>query len=379
MKTFITAVITACLAAAIILGVGYFIFQARVSQLETTINELANRPGNGANLPPLSGNTNGTTDNTNQLATPGNMNQPITPGNTNQPITPTDTNQPQNPTGDILDHAVFVTSSTDPTNFPDVAEPTFLKGSVPEILVLTQDCAAGNAGDVLMYFPSFETFTGPGGEQLVMAKSTDSGKTWSARQSVTFTNKVNSGAAVDPSAVQLDDGTIRLYYYGPSAPIGSVPSDPANEQGEHSFYSAVSDDGINFTGDAGVRFAKSKVTDPDVIYHQGRWLMYYSLGQTSGIASSADGLAFEDTELSWNGGGVPGAYVDPANYVHLYGCSKGGIQTASSIDGVTFTDEPEIALSTTEVTTICDPSPARLDDGTILMTYKKVLQSDTEE
>lgn len=369
MKTILTAVITALIVTALASGVTYFIMQKQIGQLQSDVAAIQNRQPLNGNLPSL--NSDGQNNQTGQTTQPGDTTNKLNDqsGNTQQ------IGGNQQPGGDILDHAVFITSSTDPTNFPDVADPIFEKGSVPEILVLTQDSAAGEAGDVLLYFPSFENQgeAGSGSENMVLAKSTDGGTTWSDRQAITITDKPNEGGLVDPSVVQLDDGRIRMYYFGPYFAPGTAPSDPAKVEGDHAIYSIISDDGINFTGESGERFAAEKLTDPEVIYHQGRWLMYYSLGQITGIASSADGLTFEDTELSWSGGGIPGAYVDPADYVHLYGCKQNAIMTETSTDGVTFTGETETALTAVEETTICDPSPAQLEDNTILMTYKKVL------
>ncbi len=357
MKTFIIALITALLVSALALGLGYYIFQSQLNSLQQDIDQIENsRP-----IKP------------NQLNNENPTNT-ATPDTKNSELTNTTTPNPAN--NEISKHAVFVTSSEDPNNFPDVSEATFLKGSVPEAVALTQTSAAGNAGDVLVYFPSFENLTqaGSGSENMVLAKSTDGGKTWSDQQAISITDKANEGGLVDPSVVQLDDGRIRMYYFGPYFAPGTTPSDPAKAEGNHTIYSIISDDGINFTGETGERFAAEKLTDPEVIYHQGRWLMYYSLGQTTGIASSTDGLTFEKTEFSWNGGGIPGAYVDPANYVHLYGCKQNAIMTVSSVDGVTFDDEPVTALSSTDTTMICDPSPVRLADGIILMIYKKIVE-----
>lgn len=350
MKILLGMLLTLAILVCLV-GIGWtswqsYILDQRLSSLEVKFENLPLPTGN---VQKLGENKNvvGTTNNTNVV-------------------------QPPNNTGanDIRDHAVFVTSSTNPDSFTDTSTATFLHGSVPEIVALTQTTAAGDAGDLLMYFPSFENFTGPGTENIVMAKSTDAGKTWSERTTIVIADKVNQGAAVDPSVIQLEDGSLRLYYFGPSGPVGG---DPAADTGDHIIYSAVSDDGINFSAEAGERVAAERITDPDVIYHLGRWLMYISVGQSTDIYASTDGLTFERTAFSWSGGGVPGAYVDEDDVVHLYGCSKAGIVTQTASDGVTFepTTQPVTALQTTGM--ICDPSPVLLDDGTIVMAYKKIV------
>jgi hypothetical protein len=271
---------------------------------------------------------------------------------------------------DITKHSVYVTSSMNPKTFADVTTPTFEKASVPDAVLLTQDSGAGDAGDLLMYFPSFENFTGNGSEQIAYARSTDNGETWSERQMITLSGKQNDGAAVDPSLVQLSDGRLRMYFYGADSTFG----DPAATTGNHNIYSAVSSDGEHFTVEDGIRVGLPQITDPEVVYLNDHWVMYISKGTESLIATSKDGLAFTVSDQTWNGGGVPGAYVDDSDIVHVYGCGTNGIMTQISTDGITFTGSATSALRATgtEPKAICDPSPVQLFDGTVLMVYKKV-------
>lgn len=270
---------------------------------------------------------------------------------------------------DVRAHDVYVTRSDDPTSFPDSTELVFDQGSVPEAVLLTQTSAAGKAGDLLMYFPSFKNFSQAGDEKIMAAKSTDNGATWEELGLITITNALDGVTAVDPSLVQLADGRLRLYFFGSTVVIG----DPAKIGGEHNIYSAISEDGLTFTMEDGVRYAQEQITDPDVIYlpAYGTWLMYVSEGPQTLIITSNDGLEWFDTEFSWDGGGVPGAYVDDNNVVHLYGCGQGGIMTETSVDGIIFDGTSTTALTASDQSIICDPSPVLLGDDSVLMVYKK--------
>lgn len=262
---------------------------------------------------------------------------------------------------DVRQHDVYVTRSDDSTSFPDSTEVVFDQGSVPEAVLFN--------GDLLMYFPSFKNFSQAGDEKIMAAKSVDNGKTWEELGLITLSGAINGVTAVDPSLVQLDDGRLRMYFFGSTVTAG----DPAKIGGQHNIYSAVSEDGLIFTMENGVRYAAEQITDPEVIYLPafGTWLMYLSVGPQTRIATSNDGLVWFDTEFSWDGGGVPGAYIDKNDMVHLYGCGKNGIMTETSVDGMIFDGTPTVALSASDRSIICDPSPVLLDDGSVLMVYKK--------
>lgn len=282
----------------------------------------------------------------------------------NQPVSPQD----QGP----VNHSVYITTSDDPNSFNDSDTVVFEKASVPDAVRLHTTSAVGEAGDLLMYFPSFENFTGSGSEGLVYSRSTDNGVTWSDRTPVTIEGKQNSGAAVDPSLVQLEDGSLRLYFFGSETTTG----DPASVEGDHVIYSALSTDGVTFTVEEGERLAMEKITDPEVIQLNDTWIMYVSRGSETLIATSLDGLNFTLQKTGWDQGGIPGAFVDSENIVHIYGCGRGGIVTQTSTNGITFEDPTVVPAlqgqpGTSAPEIICDPSPVLLDNDVVLLVYKK--------
>ncbi len=254
----------------------------------------------------------------------------------------------------------YTTASSSPTQFSAgtvIAEHT----SVPDAIQLTKSVDCYQKNDLLVYFVDFSHVSGPGTESLSVVRSSDSGKTWGQKVTITIKNKVNKGAAVDPSIVQLSDGRLRLYFFGSEITSG----DPAAQNAPHRVYSAISTDGINFTTEDGFRLEDSNLTDPEVVLWQDQWYMYYSVGSSSQLAVSKDGLNFTKQTLPDNGiGGVPGALV-LSNGIRLYGC-KNGISTGLATDGVHFTkDGSNIVAGAT-----CDPSVIKLADGQFLMTYK---------
>ena len=303
----------------------------------------------GELLPPLDGEAGAQGE-----GSPGVQSGAEASGNSNNP-------------GDPRNHAVHITGSTSPLQFRDIAEPQFDPGSVPELVVLTTASAAGSVGDVLVYVPGFYAGLGPDAEGMRLERSLDNGLTWEEDpEPIYITGKPDEvKGVVDPSVVQLEDGRLRMYFYGSTTTQG----DPAKVPGDHTMYAAISEDGYNFEFEQAV-FATNNITDPEVIQFNDTWFMYLSRGQSTVITTSDDGLSFTDTNEVWEGGGIPGALVYE-NKVYLYGCSGADIYVQSSSDGVNFDDDGELALSADTGNSNCDPAPAVLDDGSIMMVYKK--------
>ena len=92
---------------------------------------------------------------------------------------------------------------------------------------------------------------------------------------------------VDPSVVRLPDGRYRLY-------ASYMPLQGPQDK----IVSAISEDGVNFVVEEGVRYQEegSTLVDPDVIYVDGRWLMYLVRMSSEDskllVLESSDGLSF---------------------------------------------------------------------------------------
>ncbi len=259
-------------------------------------------------------------------------------------------------------HTSWLIRSRDGVNFT-VEQKLLDHASVPEIITLPD-------GRLAVYAVDFTEATGQNQEQLVLITSSDEGQTWTDPTPICLSGKTTTGAAVDPSAVTLPDGRVRLYYFGFGPPAGT--NNQPDPSASHKFYSAISEDGRKFTEEAGLRFQGQTITDPEVVQlPNGTWLMYISAGQETLIVSSGDGLAFTDTGTTVSSGGVPGAVVLADGSIRWYGCGQSGIVTATATDGVNFRPTETVNFSPKPTDPmICDPAVIRLPDGTFVGVIK---------
>lgn len=175
-----------------------------------------------------------------------------------------------------------------------------------------------------------------------------------------------------PYALRLDDGRIRLYYAGGGGIL-----------------SAISDDGLNFSAE-GQRLAATTgmehfIGDPTVLRDaEGRYRLYYKAAEGGGSPSQAkhrtfsavsdDGLQFTRQGLAFAADritSVPEATLLDDGRVRLYFVHfdptvsehNNRVMSAVSTDGVNFTMEsgPRLAQG------FVDPSITRLPDGRYMM------------
>jgi len=196
---------------------------------------------------------------------------------------------------------------------------------------------------------------------------------------IQFVWSVDTGIRLEdatvPYAHRLEDGRFRIYYGGPGGIL-----------------SAISNEGLNFKKEAGVRIPSGSpesleaiTSDPALVaLKDGRVRMYYKVATGPGgpgqsvhsifSAISTDGLSFEkegvriDSQQTPDRGwaSVPEAIVLPDGRVRIYYVSDGlyvqhGIVSAISEDGLNFIREE------TRLTGFVDPAVVRLADGSYLM------------
>lgn len=156
---------------------------------------------------------------------------------------------------------------------------------------------------------------------------------------------------VDPDAVLLADGRIRLYYLNNFGPPGNG--------GIRGMCWADSTDGERFTaGGLAIQFSNPEgVTDPSVTQlSDGAWLMAASRGTASLLARSRDGATFTD-ESAIGLGGVPELEALDGGRVRLYACGAGIIAWLSTDEGRTWTREGTVVPpGTLGARIVCDPS-----------------------
>ena len=106
-----------------------------------------------------------------------------------------------------------------------------------------------------------------------------------------FRTDVGGANGVDPSAVLMGDGSIRLFWM---QPVGTP--------GRSQIYSATSAPGsalgVRFVADAEARLDRgTMVYDPTVAFCGGQWLMWVSAPGATVFATSADGLEFTEQSM----------------------------------------------------------------------------------
>ncbi|OQB06715.1 MAG: Glycosyl hydrolases family 43 [bacterium ADurb.Bin212] len=248
--------------------------------------------------------------------------------------------------GPYHDKVSFATSS-DLVNWTDSEEILVEHASVPDVII--------KDGVLYVYFVDVETDGRK--EQIGLITSRDNGKTWSERQIVNIEG-IGDKTAVDPAPYLLDDGRIRLYYFD----ISTTMRDP--DLSENTMYSAISDDGINFVEESGVRFKHQAIFDPDVIKTDSGWYMYVGTDDQKVLyATSKDGLDFEYGGEVMSGGAIPNVIFESGKY-YLY---TGGIDIATSNSPTSFTKTSK-RFDSGGLT--ADPGIVKLDDGSYLMVYK---------
>lgn len=169
------------------------------------------------------------------------------------------------------------------------------------------------------------------------------------------------GLPAAPSAVLLDDGQVRLYFTDVNDQLDADAATAGR------VYSAVSEDGVTFTVEDGVRFESATLTDADVVRTADGWLLFATLADGTLVsAQSSDGLTFTQS-----GEGIEGANADTVALAdgsfQQFGCAADGtIAIKASPDGAQWID-----FGTTGIAG-CDPSIARLADGVWLMVYRDI-------
>ena len=242
-----------------------------------------------------------------------------------------------------------VSASSDGVTFAAVP-PAIDQAGVPNLLALPD-------GRVLAYFVSWA-------QNNVMAVGIRDGDTWSFyRVSIEGFNTNPGGAnGVDPSAVLLDDGGIRLFWM---QPVGA--------KGQSQIYSATSAPGsalgVRFVADAGARLDRgTMVYDPTVAHCGGEWLMWVNAPEGAVFATSTDGLVFAErvappglgTAFPWSATCLP----DGRTRLLVSRGPSSGLPFVGGVDGF-----QEDGPSVLPAGALPDAGFARLVDGTWALAY----------
>lgn len=198
--------------------------------------------------------------------------------------------------------------------------------------------------------------------------------------------QVISGMYGDADVVKLDDGRYRMYY--------SVSPETPNNQLE--MLSAISEDGINWTPEEGVRM-KWAVFASVLKLADGRWRMYYQNNRQIKSAVSSDGLDWTEEAGVRIARGNEGSYdsynvasptvvqLKDGTYRMFY---RGGVQgkydeyskndeitrilSATSADGIEWKKDDSVVVDSnaTEYKGLLDgPEAVIWDDGTLKLYF----------
>jgi hypothetical protein len=162
----------------------------------------------------------------------------------------------------------------------------------------------------------------------VAMRRADSPGDWSYLK-LKFEGQDREGNYADPHVVQLSDGRYRMYYNRPAGQRKEVRS-------------AISEDGLHFKQEPGLRFARNGPMESAMVMQVGpRWVLWAGpLGQVAAV--SEDGLSFrEDADLRIARDFNPKSGVQlPGGGYRVFGSpGKGRSASAFSKDGRSWTME----------------------------------------
>ena len=249
-------------------------------------------------------------------------------------------------------HEVYVATSKDGLNFAP-GRLLWDHASVPGAVFVD---------NVMLVYYVDGTGSSPSG--ITVARSTDLGKTWTKYALVLPEPIQSTCAPADPDPVYLGNGTIRLFLtcftsIGGTSYIGT----------------AASKDGITFTLDSSKKVLSPQggrpYTDPDAIQADGQWGLYVSQGPVDIAYNSTDGINFTEIGIVSTTGAVSGSIALVNGTIRHYFCGNNGIESAiSTTPSSDWRIEPGVRIPIGTNTTVCDPSPIILQNGTYMLFYK---------
>ncbi len=216
-------------------------------------------------------------------------------------------------------------------------------------------------------------------DKVAVHFSSDEGRTWTDAQVIRLRGlPPGMRFPFDPTMVPLPDGRVRMYFT--SRRLGPGDGVPA-------IYSAISDNAVDYTFEPGVRFAVERrgVIDCAVVLHRGEFHLFApdngvghpsdpgrdprpaadrAAENTGYHAVSTDGLTFAhvaDVRAEGRRRWLGDAKSDGAK-ITFYGTGEGGVWTATSADGITWTPGPPIRGARA-----ADPGTVTLKDGALLV------------
>ncbi|MCA9988268.1 MAG: exo-alpha-sialidase, partial [Anaerolineales bacterium] len=244
----------------------------------------------------------------------------------------------------LTGHQMYRAYSNDGLHFEDEGQLLVDEASVPDGVI-------GPDGALWLYFVNGI----PGQHGIFAARETVEG-TFATIDCISLDGAFE-GNAVDPDLMRLPDGRFRLFYF-----LGAFVGERRPEA-LHTFYSAISEDGLNFTIEGPI-FEYEAITDPSVAQlPNGEWLLAAARPGAGGalLARSSDGQSFTfQQEMGVDG--IPELAVMPDGTVRLYLAQS----YLSTDNGHTWIAETAGWIPSP------DPSLVQLAPDSFVMFYKRI-------
>ncbi len=254
---------------------------------------------------------------------------------------PVETSEPPISPGPY-DHVLSVATSTDGLNF---------SGSKPSLLARASapDAVVGPDGKVWVYYVNGT----PGQHGIFIARVNDDG-TVTSFDCVRIEGAFDA-EAVDPDVLRLSDGRYQLFYN---------PLVSANSQQVEGIYTAISEDGIHFSGNRQLVQLDGALNPSAVQLNSGRWLLTYTDESRVYVDQSEDGSIFQ--RVGDFTAGIPEiSYLSETNEVRLYNAEKTGLVVRASVDNGINWAEVSAAAPHAQ-----DPSVLQLADDAWVLYYR---------
>ena len=256
-------------------------------------------------------------------------------------------------------HSIYEATSTDGLNFNPTGVQIINHASVPDMIRLS-------SGQIVFYAVDA---SGRSNSGVLVGVSSDNGKSWKFG-SMELESSRQPAVAADPQITIDNQGQLRLFYtVWPNGPQTPGQTQNANSS-PNNIDSATSTDGIHFIEDPGVRLAHAQITDPDPVKINNTWFLYVSEGPTLAYATSTDGLHFIYQGIIRQQGSVSKTIPIGNGQWRQYYCVNNGIGSATSTNGINWTTDNGLRLSTPPGKFICDPTVAQISQNNWLMIYK---------
>lgn len=198
-----------------------------------------------------------------------------------------------------------------------------------------------------------------GFDKVAVRFSDDDGASWTAPAAIQLSGLPDGyRSPFDPTLLPLPDGRIRLYFTTNTA--------RTFEQARPWIASAVSDDGVRYVFEPGVRFAvpAEVVIDCAAVLQRGVFHLYAPIQEGKGRgyhATSADGLAFtRQADVSLPDVRWLGAATSNGERIRFYGTGDPGVWSGTSPDGAAWTLQERIPVQGADPGVVEQPDGSRL-------------------